>query len=336
MGSAALDRVLAGLVVGLAATGLLSLRAGAPAAAWVFTVHALLGGALLAATAWKLARSVPRAARGRRWARLILGLVVSLLVVAALAGGFLWVVAGTPVHVGSWTVLTLHAWIGLAVVPLLVVHLMPHRWRLLRRSPTRPRGSSGGVSRRAVVAAGGLAAAGLALFGLSTVLERWRGGTRRFTGSRWLPAGGVPPPTTFYGEGPPAFDPGTWRLSVVGEDGRTRTFGREELRAVGELDVTAILDCTSGWALETGWRGVPLPAVLAAARVAVPARGSVRVTSVTGWATVLTADEARIAVLATGVAGAPLPIANGAPCRLIVPDRRGLDWVKWVGEIRVG
>jgi hypothetical protein len=334
MGSAALDRVLAGLVVGLAATGLLSLRAGAPSAAWVFTAHALLGGALLAATAWKLARSVPRAARGRRWGRLILGLVVSLLVVAALAGGFLWVVAGTPVHVGTWTVLTLHAWIGLAVVPLVVVHLLPHRWRLLRPPVPRAHESTGGVPRRAVVAVGGLAVAGFGMFGLATVLERWRGGTRRFTGSRWLPAGGVPPPTTFYGEGPPAFDPGTWRLSVVGEGG-TRTFGREELRALGEVDVTAILDCTSGWALETGWRGVPLAAVLTAGGVAIPVRGTVRVTSVTGWATVLTADEARSALLATGVAGGPLAVANGAPCRLIVPDRRGLDWVKWVGEIRV-
>jgi DMSO/TMAO reductase YedYZ molybdopterin-dependent catalytic subunit len=30
-----------------------------------------------------------------------------------------------------------------------------------------------------------------------------------------------------------------------------------------------------------------------------------------------------------------LPAANGAPCRLVVPGRRGLDWVKWVSEIQV-
>jgi len=35
------------------------------------------------------------------------------------------------------------------------------------------------------------------------------------------------------------------------------------------------------------------------------------------------------------VAGEPLPAANGAPCRLVVPTRRGLDWIKWVTEIRV-
>ena len=53
----------------------------------------------------------------------------------------------------------------------------------------------------------------------------------------------------------------------------------------------------------------------------------------TGWSTVLTADEARHALLATGVAGGQLPKENGAPCRLVVPGRRGLDWVKWVDEV---
>jgi DMSO/TMAO reductase YedYZ molybdopterin-dependent catalytic subunit len=57
------------------------------------------------------------------------------------------------------------------------------------------------------------------------------------------------------------------------------------------------------------------------------------VRSVTGWSTVLDADEARLALLATAVSGAPLPLLNGAPCRLVVPGRRGLDWVKWVDEV---
>ena len=65
----------------------------------------------------------------------------------------------------------------------------------------------------------------------------------------------------------------------------------------------------------------------------IPASGSVRVRSVTGWSTVLDHDEASQALLATGVGGAPLPVLNGAPCRLVVPGRRGLDWVKWVDEV---
>jgi DMSO/TMAO reductase YedYZ molybdopterin-dependent catalytic subunit len=37
-------------------------------------------------------------------------------------------------------------------------------------------------------------------------------------------------------------------------------------------------------------------------------------------------EEARGTLLATGVAGTDLPAGNGAPCRLVVPNRRGLDW----------
>jgi DMSO/TMAO reductase YedYZ molybdopterin-dependent catalytic subunit len=83
---------------------------------------------------------------------------------------------------------------------------------------------------------------------------------------------------------------------------------------------------------------VPLAAVLEAASVAFPGdspRARVVVTSVTGWGTALSPTEASRALLATGVAGQVLPADNGAPCRLVVPDRRGLDWVKWVSEVRV-
>ena len=317
MSTATLDRVLAVLVIGMAGSGLLALRAGAPGSAWVFALHGLLGGALLAATVWKLRRSGPRAVERGRWRRLALALAVALLVIGALTGGFLWVAAGELLTVGSWTVLTLHAWLGLVLVPVIAVHLLPHRWRVISTSPRN------GVSRRTLLATGGLALAGVAAFGVSAVLEHVRSGTRRFTGSRWLPSGGVPPSTTFYGEGPPSIDIDAWRLTVGDRD-----LSLADLRALGEVDRTAVLDCTSGWALETTWRGVPLAALLP-----IPERGSIRVSSVTGWSTVLTADEARAALLATGVAGAPLPAANGAPCRLVVPSRRGLDWVKWVTRV---
>jgi Oxidoreductase molybdopterin binding domain len=317
MSHATLDRVLALLVVGIGATGLLSLKAGGPAANWVFVLHGLLGGALVAATLWKLRRSVPRAVEAGRWRRLALAAVVALLVAGALTGGFLWVAGGALLTVGSWTVLTLHAWLGLVLVPVLAVHLLPRRWRVVSNTPR------GGISRRTLIATGGLALAGVAAFGIATVLDGVRGGARRFTGSRWLPAGGIPPSTTFYGEGPPSIDLDAWRLTVG-----DRALGLEDLRALGEVELTAVLDCTSGWAIETTWRGVPLSAVLP-----IPERGSIRFRSMTGWSTILTADEARTALLATRVAGQPLPLANGAPCRLVVPGRRGLDWVKWVTRI---
>lgn len=317
MRTVTLDRILALLVVAMAGTGLLALKAGGPDGAWVFTLHGVIGGGLLAATILKALRSVPPAMRARRYAVVGLATLVTVAIAGALIGGFVWVASGRLLTLGPWTVLTLHAWFGLALVPLVVIHLLPRRWRALRPS------TRGGVSRRTALITGGFALAGVVGFGATTVLDRLLGGVRRSTGSRWLTPGTIPPPTTFYGEAAPASDANGWHLTVDG-----RAMALDDLRALGEIEMTAVLDCTSGWAVETTWRGVPLAVV-----IDVPDRGSVRVRSITGWSTVLTPNEARGALLATSVAGVPLPADNGAPCRLVVPGRRGLDWVKWVDEV---
>jgi DMSO/TMAO reductase YedYZ molybdopterin-dependent catalytic subunit len=103
---------------------------------------------------------------------------------------------------------------------------------------------------------------------------------------------------------------------------------------LGEHEVAVVLDCTSGWAVATKWTGVRLSSVLDAVRPEDAAR-TVFVRSTTGWAAALGLEEARTTVLATRVAGVDLPVGNGAPCRLVVPGRRGLDWVKWVSELEV-
>jgi len=221
---------------------------------------------------------------------------------------------------------------ALAAVPVILLHLLPRRWRLLRPRLGGPR-----VSRRTLLAAAGVAALGAVAWGAANVLDAVQGGIRRFTGSRWLPEGGIPPPTTFYGEGIPSLDAAAWRLRVTGRVTKPLMLDLRTLADLGVADTEdAVLDCTSGWAIETGWRGVPLTAVLDATAPAPAVAGRrVLVRSVTGWSAELPMDEARGAFLATGVGGLDLPAGNGAPCRLVVPDRRGLDWVKWVTEIRV-
>ena len=331
MSSAALDRLLATLLAAELATGLLTLRAGIPATAPLFWLHGLIGGGLLVAAAEKLRRSIGPALRARRWGRLALGAALTLLVAAALAGGFTWVASGRIWSIGPWTILTLHVWAALAAIPILALHLLPRRWRLLRPRANRGRPA---ISRRTVLASGGMLAMGAVAWGAANLLDVVRGGIRRFTGSRWLPVGGIPPPTTFYGEGTPRIDPMAWRLSVTGTVGRPLTLGLADLAALGTTEADATLDCTSGWAMTTRWRGTPLASVLRAAGADRRAP-RVIVRSVTGWSVALNRDEIGGCLLATHVAGAELPAANGAPCRLVVPTRRGLDWIKWVSVIDI-
>ena len=70
------------------------------------------------------------------------------------------------------------------------------------------------------------------------------------------------------------------------------------------------------------------------ARVTGAAR-SVSVESVTGYDRRFSLGDAGSLVLATHVAGRPLTHGHGFPLRLVVPDQRGFDWVKWVVRVRV-
>jgi Oxidoreductase molybdopterin binding domain len=330
MSSAALDRLLAILLVAQLASGLLTLRSGVPTTAPLFWFHGLIGGALLVAAIEKVRRSVGPAVRSRRWRRLAIGALLALLAAGALVGGFAWVASGRILSIGPWTVLTLHVWAALAAVPVILVHLVPRRWRLLR-----PRAGGPRMSRRALLGSAMVVGLGALAWGAANLLDLARGGARRFTGSRWLPEGGIPPPTTFYGEATPAVDAAAWSLNVGGRVARPLSLDLAALAALGVVDRDATLDCTSGWVMSTRWRGTPLRAVLDAAGADGDAP-YVRVQSVTGWNAFLERDELDDALLATHVAGEPLPAANGAPLRLVAPQRRGLDWIKWVTEIDVG
>jgi molybdopterin-dependent oxidoreductase-like protein protein len=330
MSNAALDRLLAVLLVVELATGLLTLRAGLPATAPLFWVHGIVAGSLLVAAVEKVRRSLRPAVARRRWGRIAVAAVISLLLAAALVGGFAWVASGRILSIGPWTVLTLHVWAALAVVPVIVLHLLPRRFRVLRPPPAASRR----ITRRSALALGGTLVLGGLAWGATNALDAMRGGARRFTGSRELPAGGVPPTTTFYGEGTPAIDPAGWRMAVRGRVARELRLDLEALAALGTEEREATLDCTSGWAMRTAWRGTPLASVLAAAGAASDLH-RVTVTSVTGWLVRLDPWEVDGCLLATGVAGAPLPSGNGAPCRLVAPTRRGLDWIKWVDRITI-
>src|SRR5204863_5142752 len=129
MSNASLDRLLAVLLTAAAGTGFLTLHSGQPGDAWLFVLHDLVTGALGIAAVVKLRRSLPRAVIGRRWPRLMVAVVLTGTVGGALAGGYLWVAGGglawADLASGRWTVLTLHAWLGLAIAAVAFIHLLP-------------------------------------------------------------------------------------------------------------------------------------------------------------------------------------------------------------------
>ena len=324
MSHATLDRVLAVLVIALAATGLLSLRAGAPADGWVFVLHGLLGGALAAATVVKLRRSTPRAVRASTLGSARAGAArdASPRSPRSSAGS-----PGSPrgrlLSIGSWTVLTLHAWVGLALVPLVPVHLVPRRWRLLRPPAASP------VRLGAVAAggAGGGRAGGGGRGGVRRggVGERLLGGMRRFTGSRWLPAGGIPPVTTFFGEATPADRPGCVAADRPRRGRSDVAALRPELRSLGSRITRVVLDCTSGWAMETALaRCAAVGGRRASRRTARPRHLGHRLVD---ESSPRTRPIGR--VLAIGVAGADLPRGQRCP----VPARRPGSPRRGLGEV---
>jgi DMSO/TMAO reductase YedYZ molybdopterin-dependent catalytic subunit len=352
MTPAAVDRLLGVLVAAVGATGLLTLRAGDASGAALYALHGMLSWMLAATIVVKLVHSIPRAMAGRHWRRLAIASAVASLSLLAVAGGIAWATSGRIVSISGWTLLTLHAYAGLALIPFLAAHLSPRRWRLLWPSrfvrawlarvaaagsaaaPAMTAGAGRHVSRRSLLAAGALAVIGLAGWTGARLLDTLRGADRRFTGSRWLAPNGIPPSTTFFGEGVPTIAPGQWRLAVHGRVAHPASYTMSELQALAHSELVAVLDCTSGWAIETTWAGIPMAAVLAAAGPGEDA-SRVEVRSVTGWGAGLSLAEANRTLLATHVAGEPLPAGNGAPCRLVVHERRGLDWVKWVTDIEV-
>jgi DMSO/TMAO reductase YedYZ molybdopterin-dependent catalytic subunit len=87
-----------------------------------------------------------------------------------------------------------------------------------------------------------------------------------------------------------------------------------------------ILDCTGGFWSEQDWSGVFLHRLL-------PETGegrSVRVVSRTGYERRFPISDLPRLLLATRLGGEPLSADHGHPARLVVADRRGFWWVKWV------
>ena len=331
MSARATNLAILALVLGELASGLGGYLAGGGGAAWVTWAHGMGGLALVALLGWKwriVARSFARRGAGP-WA--LPSLLLAALFLATLATGLLWVLgAGVGLAIpgyGEVRPLALHAALG----ALLAIPFVPHaiaRWPRARPADF--------ASRRALLRAAAVGAAGFALWRGAEAVAAVTGPGRRFTGSREEAsfAGNAHPVTNWLGDRTRRIDAAAWTLRVGGGEARSPyRLGLAEVEAAGGA-LTATLDCTGGWYTTQRWTGASLGALLDRAGAGEGAR-SVVVRSATGYWRRFPIGEARGFLLASRVGGERLSAGHGAPARLVAPRRRGYDWVKWVEAIEV-
>ena len=139
----------------------------------------------------------------------------------------------------------------------------------------------------------------------------------------------------------PEVDPATWSLSIGGMVDNPFQLTYDDILAMPQIEESVTLSCVSN---DVGgdlvgnavWQGVPLGVLLERAGVQ-PGATQLVGKSVDGWTggfpTEL-ATDGRVAMLAVGMNGEPLPIEHGFPARLVISGLYGyVSATKWISDI---
>ncbi len=137
-----------------------------------------------------------------------------------------------------------------------------------------------------------------------------------------------------------------YRLTVKGLVENPQSLSRDDLIAMPSRTQITRHDCVEGWSCIAKWTGVPLGLVLDLARPKITARFAVFhcfdviERSLSGAITYYESIDLIDAwhpqtILAYGMNGAPLPVANGAPLRLRVERQLGYKMAKYIHTIEL-
>jgi DMSO/TMAO reductase YedYZ molybdopterin-dependent catalytic subunit len=152
-------------------------------------------------------------------------------------------------------------------------------------------------------------------------------------------------PNNYHGRTPGPEYLATWRLNVSGlASGRTERLTTDELRGRFRLheQVTRLV-CVEGWSAVAWWKGIRFADLLDAFPPAPDARWAAMRSSVSldgagrlePYYVSIDLETARHpqTLLATHLDGKPLPLAHGAPLRLLAPMKLGLKNIKALTDV---
>ena len=160
----------------------------------------------------------------------------------------------------------------------------------------------------------------------------------------YRPSQVTPLPNNYNGQTPDPAYLATWRLRVEGlEGGRATEVTLADLLRLPRNDQITRLCCVEGWSAIAAWGGARFADLLAAYPPARDARYAQLVSEVSLDASgnpdpyyvsidLPTARHPQT-LLATHLAGKPLPVEHGAPLRLLAPMKLGLKNIKAVTRI---
>ncbi len=128
-----------------------------------------------------------------------------------------------------------------------------------------------------------------------------------------------------------------WRLRIHGEVEKPAVLSFRELLNLDQVDITCDVHCVTGWTLlDSQWGGVRLATILDIVR---PNKkgGFIIFEAAQGYTSNVPISEAgkENVILAHSFFGEPLPLANGAPVRVVIPDRYFYKSAKWLEGIKI-
>jgi DMSO/TMAO reductase YedYZ molybdopterin-dependent catalytic subunit len=128
-----------------------------------------------------------------------------------------------------------------------------------------------------------------------------------------------------------------WRLGVDGMVTRPAAFSLAELKSYPSRSQITHLACEEGWSYIAEWTGVPLSHILDLAGTSPEARYVVYFSIERGWWDSIDMADAMHpqTLIAYGMNGGELPVANGGPLRLRVPRQLGYKNVKYITRLTV-